>query len=215
MIYIVLSFILTSGCWAQSSVASIDKKEMARMQPKIQKWLDFYKLDINKFGRPAPLTGQGDLPMVDTREVDTTSIYYRKFTEKDDLYLPRLHDYSPNKQQYINILSSAGVYLDTDNKLYYYGGDDCQEVYLTDRKKKEKYLILWMGSFERAEAAFWIDNRTFVIAGYTLTDPFRYIIHIFGYKGKYYEYLQYEIDERPERYYFEDVNLKERLVITE
>jgi len=153
----------------------IDKILADKMKPKIKKWLDFYNLDIYKFwGKQKEGGILADLAINE----DTASIHRKEFSkELDDIYQPVLYDYSPNKRFYLNVRETACVYKDDDDgKWHYEGGDDCMEIYLTDRKNMKKALVLWLGSTAYAEAAFWLDNDTFIITGYTYYDiPLRYI----------------------------------------
>lgn len=153
----------------------IDKKLANKLKPVLKKWLDFYSLDINKFR----LEQQNESSSLEDMAIskDTASIYHIQFDKKsDDIYLPILYDYSPNKRFYLNVRETAFVYKGDDNKWRYDGGDDCMEIYLTDRTKGNKNLVLWLGSSAFAEAAFWLDNDTFIITGYMSYDsPCRYI----------------------------------------
>ncbi|NDV94189.1 hypothetical protein D0T84_04555 [Dysgonomonas sp. 521] len=158
----------------------IDKKLANKLKPVLKSWLDFYNLDIHKFRLGQQ--GETSSTLEDLAiSVDTASIYHRPFNkESDDIYEPVLYDYSPNKRFYLNVRETALVYRDEDNKWRYEGGDDCMEVYLTDRKKENSAIILWLGSSAFAEAAFWLNNDTFIIVGYTDYEEAKRFLYLRG-----------------------------------
>jgi hypothetical protein len=186
----------------------IDRTFAGKIKPTINKWLRFYNLDIYNFrGEPIVQDAVPD-PMY---ERDTASIYYREYSHEHNVYNPMLYDYSPNKQKYLNVRETSYVYKDDDGKYYYYGGDDCQEIYLTDRRNKTKDLVLWLGSWSFAEAAFWLDNNTYIIVGRNHYNDFSLFIHI---RGKYLRDYEYKLEQEPDEYYFR-YDLKQRGVITD
>lgn len=170
-----------------------DKKLANQLKPVLKKWLDFYNLDINKFRLEQQ--GEASSPEELAISVDTTSIYHKPFDkESDDIYEPVLYDYSPNKRFYLNVRETALVYRDENNIWRYDGGDDCLEVYLTDRTKGNKALVLWLGSSAFAESAFWLDDDTFIIVGYEYyDDPKRFIFL----RGKINKNFYTDMDEIP------------------
>ncbi|WP_163273052.1 hypothetical protein [Dysgonomonas sp. 511] len=183
----------------------IDKKNADKIKSAISKWLKYYKLDIYAFR--GVLVDVSSYPSV---EPDTASIHYRGYDEAiDNVYNPILYDYSPNRQKYLNIRETSGVFRNKeDGKYYYEGGDDCQEIYLTDRKDKTDNMVLWMGASEFAEAAFWLDNDTYIITGYNMQE---YFIRVCN--SKYNGYYTYYLDNRPDITYF-DYDIKQRGIIT-
>lgn len=188
------------------SVKNIDGK----IQIKLSKWLKYYDINLSQF----ILTSS---KKIDFRslESDTSSLYYREFNTEDDIYSPLLHDYSPNKKFYVNLLQASGVYKE-DGKYYYYGGDDCQEIYLVNRKNKTCSLILWLGSLQFCEAAFWYDNNTIILAGRNNYDDNQYFLYIFDLKKSVSFYYTLEAQLKNKRNnYFEDINLKTRGILTE
>lgn len=187
----------------------IDKKLADKIKPAIRKWLNFYNLDIYKFRKTN--YDKETSPEKLAIEEDTTSMYYKPFHKKsDDIYLPVLYDYSPNKRFYLNVLETAGVFKDEDGKWYYMGGDDCMEVYLTDRKKGNKALILWLGSSAFAEATFWLDNDTFIIVGYDSYDIPR---HFLSLRGKINQ--SFYINKTPNDSSYFRYDLRSRGIITD
>ena len=184
---------------------SIDTKVANKIKPVINKWLKYYNLDIYTFR--GVLVDVSSYPPV---EPDTASIHYRGYDETiDNVYNPILYDYSPNKQKYLNIRETSGVYRNKeDGKYYYEGGDDCQEIYLTDRKNKTDDMVLWMGSSEFAEAVFWLDNDTYIITGYNMQE---YFIRVCN--SKYSGYYTCHMNKRFDiTYFYYDV--KQRGIIT-
>lgn len=136
----------------------IDKRMIDRIKPKMRRWLSAYDLDISKFRVLGETTGI-------EWDKDKGTMYYKKFeTENDDVYLPQFHDYSPDRAMYVDLVRSRGGYMENDT-LKYFGGDDCQEIYLTSRTLKKNVMILWLGTGSLMEDCFWLDNHSFVIVG--------------------------------------------------
>jgi len=180
----------------------IDAKTISKIKPKIEKWLHFYSIDIAGFKLISDV--KYSMP-------DTTSIHYKEYGMEDDFYDPQLYDYSHNKKRYVNILPTSGVARLEDGKCYYSGGDDCQEIYLIDRGKKENFMIIWNGMGSFSEAAFWIDNNLLIIPGRSHNG---FEIHLFDLKNKYHSYYEYETDTKDiTNYFFDRVNLKERGIV--
>lgn len=159
----------------------ISPQLVRRLQPHLSEWLKMSNLNLYHF-RCINYEKQKE-PEVFNMEQDSTSMYFREYGKENDVYIPQLHDYSPNKQRYVTTRASAGVYKDEDGKYYYMGGDDCQELYLVDRKKQRQDLILWLGAGGFAEAAFWIDNNTFAIVGEENDD---FYIRLYGRDSGYF-----------------------------
>lgn len=213
--YLFILLFLFSGvsvcCATQSDTAYIDKKTASKIQPKLKKWLDFYKLDIYKF-REIPVEGIFASNLL--VENDTTSIYYRKYDVKTDgVYDSVINEYSPDKKRYVNILSSVGVYREDNGKYYYMGGDDCQEVRTINREKKENYMIIWNGSGDFSEAVFWITNNLFVVAGGSWYDG-TVNLQLFDIANKEFKYYYCKSDTEP-RDYLHKVTFKERNIVEE
>jgi len=196
----------------ENDTVYIDKKTADKIEPELKKWLYFYSLNIMKFYYSA----NGGCFSQDPLENDTTSMYYRAYTISNDIYDPQLYDYSPDKTRYVNLLSSTGVYREDDGKCYYMGGDDCQEIYLTDRKKKGNYMIIWNGAGSFSEAVFWVNNDVFIVAGQRMEqmpgDTF--VFHLIDLNKKDCKYFEYHTSKEDVMlYYFNEINLKEREII--
>lgn len=145
-------------------VKSEDVKIKPELANKIKiaanKWLKYYKLNIHSF------------IFYDQKNVDLehhkndTTFYSWDFVENDDIYEPQLHDYSPDKNKYMNLFSSMGVNLEDDGKYHYSGSDDSQSLFLFDRLNKWAVMFSFRGISNFADAIFWIENDTFIVAGY-------------------------------------------------
>ena len=186
------------------------------IKPSIKDWLQFYNLNISDFYYISQNEEEEIIIYPSSVEIDYSdsiyneerSPYKRDFEPKiHDVYLPRLYDYSPSKQKYLNLLETSGVFQ--KNGKYYFGGtDDCQEIYLTDRKKKTTIMVEWLGSQVFAEAAFWLDENNFIVVG--RKDDNVYFIRTFGDNGRDYEFKA--TTPFPDRTYLEK-NIESRAVI--
>ena len=190
----------------------ITPEEIAAIRPVIAKWLDFYKINLSQF----KLVSQN---LVDLYEApDPASVHNREFTDDDDSSDQIEVDYSPDKRFYI----SLGIMWEQgDDGEYYTFWDDCQEIYFTDRKLKHNKLLLWFGTSMFAEAAFWKDNNTFMLVGYSesyLETLFIYVYNIEEQTQRAYNLL---IEENGIYHpgensgYMNKVNIKERGIIEE
>lgn len=183
----------------------ISESDVKKLQPYLKKWLNYHELDL-KEARDAGIQ-EG---IVKYNSLDSSSLYFREYTIEDDVSDSPLFDYSPNKRKYV----SLGIIADKedDGYFYYYGWDDCQAVYLTDRDKKQNYMIAWEGSSSLNIDIFWIDNNNFVLVGedfYINTHFFR----VFDLNRKTiqsYNIIDKRTEENKRNNYFEDVYLKKK-----
>jgi len=180
------------------------------LKPALNKWMKYYNADISDFYTDGT-SDEIDIELYNKPfEEDTLSIYYRKYIKnEDDVYTPMLYDYSPNKKYYLTVRETSGVYRDEDGKWYYQGGDDCQEVYLVNRGSRKKVMIMWLGTSAFAEAAFWADNKTYVIVGRDYSSLTRRLFISIG--GVWY--YSDRADFQDESYF--EYDLKQRGVITD
>lgn len=180
----------------------ISEESLRELALKIQKWSDYYQLDLSRMR----MVNQDTFRL--ESEIDTTSLYFREFTVKDDSPSLKTMDYSPNKQRYVS-LGLNYVLWEKDGKLYYNGWDDCQEIYLIDRKFKRWDMILWFGASTFGEAVFWINNDTFVIVGHN--DVFMPMHFIYQFDLANSTTTSYEMPVG-EIYsgYMDEINIKER-----
>ena len=142
----------------------ITKEKIKKIKPTINKWLNYYDLNIKDF-----VFDKEIILNLNKLRNDTTYPYYGKFGKENDIYNPVLYDYSPDKLRYIDLVAATGV--DVENGKYYYrGSDDCQQLGLYDRKEKSYVMFSFRGIHEFADAVFWIDNDTFALVGYNTMD---------------------------------------------
>ncbi|MDU1889254.1 MAG: hypothetical protein E6767_01070 [Dysgonomonas sp.] len=170
LILLFLFTLLIGNCAAQFDSISqgegaIPKPLVKKLKPVLNQWLNYYKADISDFYQRSPYS-EVRIELYDKPfEEDTLSLHYKKYDKVyDGIYVPMLYDYSPNKKYYLNVRETSYVY-EEGGKWYCDGGDDCQEIYLTNRKSQKKVMVLWLGSSEFAEAAIWADNKTYAIVG--------------------------------------------------
>lgn len=182
-----------------------------KLKPALSKWLKYYNADISDFYRHSFVEEESKIELYNEPfEEDTTSLYYRKYDkQRNDVYQPMLYDYSPNKRYYLTVRETKGVFKDEDGRWYYYGGDDCQEIYLVNRNSKKKVMVMWLGVGSSAEAAFWADDKTYAIVGQHYYSLFPGLFIWIG--GIYYHLDVVNVNEKS---YFVD-DLKQRGVITE
>ena len=144
---------------------SIDKELANKIRPFIYKWLKYYDLDILDF------RFQNNVPLhIEEMKNDPTCPYYRTVDKTDDVYIPILHDYSPDKSKYVDLLAATCVGLEDDGKYHFGGSDDCQHLSLFNRKDKSVVMFSIRGLHEFGDAVFWIDNNTFVIVSSDLNE---------------------------------------------
>jgi len=186
----------------------IEPKLAAKIKPVLSDWLKFYDLDITQFYKTKSYSSdRRSVPVRDWKyEPDSASIHLREYDKKyHDVYNPILYDYSPNKKYYLNLLETSGVYQSEDGTWSYEGGDDCQEIYLTNRQDKWTNLHLWLGASSFAEGVFWIDNDSFIIVYWNYSDD-SFVIDIYGKLSGVYSC---KVKESPKESYF-GYNLKKR-----
>lgn len=184
---------------------SVSAQEVARIAPIIKKWTDFYKLDFEK----ARLISRNDSACIKCPSTsETDSVNYRESEKELDTDERSDVDYSPNKQWYVDL---GIMYDEMDGKKYFIGWDDCQSVYLIDRKRKHQNMILWIGSAGLAEGVFWKSNDLFAIVGY---DHNYLFIKVFDITDETISHYQLILKEDNSGGYMNKVYLKEKGVIT-
>jgi len=186
----------------------VSAAEVAMIAPVIKKWADFYGIDFAQ----ARLVSKDSVCF--NCSPDMTSIYYREFTKKCDTDKRIDVDYSPDKQRYVDLGISVGTYYNEEDKKYYFiGWDDCQEIYLIDRKQKHQNLIIWLGVSSLAEAVFWKSNDVFMVVGYdkNYSDENLHFVYVFDIKNNIQ--YRYEISTDAKNgydRYMDEVYLKEK-----
>ncbi|NDV94190.1 hypothetical protein D0T84_04560 [Dysgonomonas sp. 521] len=162
------------------TVQSIDENLATKLKPEIDGWLTYYNLNISDFQKSAEVAMD-----IENLKADTTYAYYNyiEFTKERDVYTPQFYDYSPDKSLYLNVLEATFVYKADDGKYHYDGSDDSQGITLFNRKDKSAVLVTYRGYSDSADAAFWVDNGMFVIAGYAVPgDIGEYTLEVFDLK---------------------------------
>ncbi|NDV60088.1 WG repeat-containing protein [Bacteroides sp. 519] len=184
----------------------VSAKEVARIAPIIKKWTDFYKLDFAK----ARLIEHNDNACIKCpSSIDTDGINYREFEKELDTNKRIDVDYSPNKQWYVDL---GIMYEEIEGKRYFIGWDDCQSVYLIDRKRKHQNMIMWNGASGLAEGVFWKSNDLFAVVGYDHDCRF---INVFDIANETISYYQIILKEDNAGGYMNGIYLKEKGIITE
>ncbi|NDV68190.1 hypothetical protein [Dysgonomonas sp. 25] len=148
----------------------IDKKTISALLPKIKDWLDYYNLDIRKF-KP-----DGSSGIYIPQEYEE-SIFCAQLPASDLMYKPKLREYSPDKNYCIPLYEFIAQY-DEETGLYYGGWDDSQSVWLYDKSKKLGSVIQFNGVGSITEAAYWLDNNTFVLLGYECVDNYKFTLRL-------------------------------------
>lgn len=192
-----------------SKFVKIDDSLVNKIKPIIEDWLEYYQLNISDFR----LSEKSELNMDSLNE--RSSPYYAAFSKADDVYIPQLHDYSPDKTLYIDLLSTTGVALGRDKKYHFAGSDDCQQIRLYNRKDRINVMISFRGISNFADAAFWIDNNMFVLVGYNAYEELGvYTVEVYNLLDKTcntYTFPKELLSK--ETSYIVDVNMKKRGVI--
>lgn len=161
-----------------NALPKISAQEIAEIAPVIIKWTDFYKLDF----------AQARLVSVDTScfncppNPETCGAYFREFEKELDSNNRIDVDYSPDKQKYVDLGVFYGYDKRENGKYVQIGFDDCQEIYLIDRRQKHQNMIIWLGSASIAEAVFWKSNDIFMVVGYSYLKPIELFVYVFDIK---------------------------------
>lgn len=200
----------------------IDEATINKVEPKIRKWLSAFHLNIKDFRLERHKQYEGSFDWDVYKEGE--SMYYSPFKpEEDDIYEPSIYDYSPDKNMYIDVLPNMGVVFENDT-IKGYGTDDCQNIYLTNRKLKKKVMVLWLGSSQIIFDCFWINNSQFILVS-GLDDLYldfrcsykRHVFHFYLYdvsknggETTYISKSNVSVDEYFNIGYFWNFNLKKR-----
>ncbi len=151
-----------SGIDTLTVVQYISPEIASKVKPVIKKWLEYYDLDIKGF----TLSDERVLN-IELLKYNTENVYFREFQDEDDVYIPQIHDYSPDKTKYVDHLASLYVGLEDDGKYHFSGSDDSQQLCLYNRKDKSVVMFSFRGIHHFGDAVFWIDNNTFVLVGFS------------------------------------------------
>ena len=178
----------------------ISQEEVENIQLVLEKWADFYDVDISQLR-----IGQ---QVSDFKPFSyELGGLYAEFSDENDTDTLADVEYSPDKQRYVDFGGLGYVYGDGEWIAYF---DDCQNIYLVDRKIQKLREILFIGVSGRAETVFWKDNDVFIIVGYNQYQPTRFI-YVFDLKKSTRSMYEFLINE-PEKIsgYVEQVLLKEK-----
>lgn len=145
-----------SGELSSVAVSPLPAEVVARLAVVAEDWLGFYGLDIEK----ALYEGED---LFDIRKIAPSgSLYHHTFNSYysgDDFCGP---DYSPDRRRFVDLCCWG---CDPDGVLDAIW-DDSQDIYVVDREEELITLVQWFGTGAQANAAFWLDNDTFAIAGW-------------------------------------------------
>ncbi len=201
-------FVLCQFGYAQSQIAFADNFYNEANQKRFKKWFDYYNLNIQMF-KPANHSSECISYLW-----DENSIYYKEFQPQDDLDSLINVNYSLSKRKYV----SLGMEIDFRNgETYFFGWDDCQEIYLIDRDFKFNNLILWLGSSALAEDVFWSKNENIIyIVGFENYDGYTFFIYEFNLtKDSITKYDTEPILRNLNLNYFVNVYLSEREITSD
>lgn len=201
------------ACDEESEYPLIEDSVAGRVQWAISNWLEYYKINIHKF------------KLVSSEEINIPHLkanaksYFRKYTPRDDAFLPEVRDYSPDNRYYLNLLEAANVKLDYNgNWCMMDDAFDSQYVFLFDKQDSTLMLVAMHDPDNYSDAVFWVDNTTFVISGRRFlrkADNNRFYFNIYsledGVKDSYC--LKDSSLMNDKNSYFKQVNLKKRGVI--
>jgi len=160
----------------------ISKDKMNSLLPILQKWINFYNIDLSR----AKFINQ-EIIYLD-KQPDTSDIYYNPYTANQYSTNFKEMFYSPDKRYYIDI----GIICKKINGKFYDTGeyDDSQAIYFTDRKLKFNHLLFYFGFSSITEAVFWKNNNEFYLVGLnvdSLSNFFIYEYNIANHTRDYYE----------------------------
>lgn len=190
------------------SLPFISSEDVAILKPLLSKWLGYYEIDISQVRFVKENVGCFSCVP------DTTDFYYREYTAEHDSPSRIEMDYSPSKQLYVDH-GFRCKFIDGEYHEDVDAYDDCQEVYLVDRTQKYLNHIIWYGASASTQAAFWIDNNTFVIVSNEFDTLGKHVILLFDIANQLVR--RYEVpmsdDAKNKKSYSRGVHLKEKGII--
>jgi hypothetical protein len=190
----------------------ISEQDINYIQPVIQKWLDFYNIDITQMKHNSLPDWKPPYAEPFAEKPDTLSPYYRSFTKDDDRSNLPIIDYSPDKKRYID--TDIPCFLEDDGKYHFLGGEDFSIAYLVDRKKRGHFVIWWSGISGNIQAAFWKDNDVFILTGWERHVLEKRFIQVYDLKNKTFKRYEILVPERDEhKSYTVEVVMKEKGII--
>lgn len=155
----------------------IVSEEAARLEPVIRTWLDFYGIDLSRARKAGESTGRCFNCPSDPAE----DIYYSDFGPKDDSPSLVQVSYSPDRQRYVDMLIEIEMRDGVPHDTGMYDVD--QAVRLVDRREKINNLLVFNGSSDRIQDAFWKGNDVFVTVGFSRYDVVMFHIVVYDIPG--------------------------------
>lgn len=190
----------------------IEDSVSRRITSIMSEWFDFYNINIS------------DFKLINTEKINVESLksdaasYFRKYTSSDNLFLPDIRDYSPNQRYHLNLLEATNVKRGNDSKWHLFGSNtDAQYIFLFDKEDSTLLLAAIHDVDNLSDAAFWLDNTTFVLSGKRFfgENESRYYLDVYNLAGgiKHSYCLKDSLLLNDDRSYFKEVNLKKRGVV--
>lgn len=175
----------------------------------MSQWFDFYNINIS------------DFKLINTTKINIESLksdaetYLRKYSSNDDTFLPEVRDYSPDQKYHLNLLEATNVRQDRDGRWCLVDNKiDAQYVFLFDKADSTLLLAAMHDTNNFSDAAFWLDNTTFVLSGkrFLGKNENRYYFDIYNLadcrKDSYCFKDSLLLDDS--KSYFKEINLKKR-----
>lgn len=165
----------------RASQPPIDTALVAKIQPLLSDWANFYGVAVKDFERLS--SNHSFMPehiaSIDGKTDET--FFVVKLSDTELKYEPLLREYSPNKRYYVPLYEHI-VFYDDENKQYYTGLDDSQNIWLYNTKTALGYMIQFVGSSSIAEGTYWLDDNTLILLGkeYDRETHLFFIIFDFG-----------------------------------
>ncbi len=121
-----------------------------------EEWLGYYGLDMDQ----ALYEGEGQFDIRETAPPGSLhNRPYNSYYSGEDFCGP---DYSPDRARFVDL----GCWGCEPDGVLQAEWDDSQDIYIVDRRQEIITLVQWFGTGAKADAAFWLDNDSFAIAGY-------------------------------------------------
>lgn len=123
-----------------------------RLKPILKEWLNYGNMNIEQFLE------------YDSGKFEPVYAEKLELEPEDLVYKPLLRDYSPDKRYYLDLLENILSY-DSETNMYETMFDDSQSIWLYDLKDGTVLRAQLYNMNELCDAAYWIDNNTFVLVG--------------------------------------------------
>lgn len=114
----------------------------------------------------------------------------------------------------MNLLDASIVTLEDDGRYHFRGGDDSQHIILFDRNGKKAITISYRGLSNFLDAVFWVDNNTFVLAGYRSIElPGQFTLEVYELAKDKLSRFSIRDRNKVKSSYLVDINMKKRGVV--